>query len=77
MSLNGEGMRVAVVTSNGREYSFGVWQTSNECRMKIGGRVYVTKSLDCPFDETMERHGINSRQKQDKCGANCPHLFVV
>lgn len=53
-----------IVSTNGKEYSFGIWQTSTECVMELGGKFYITNSSDSPFDETYDeaiaRHGMTT-----------------
>ncbi|MBR5714717.1 MAG: hypothetical protein IKX58_08050, partial [Clostridia bacterium] len=64
VSLNDGGMRIVIVSTNGKEYSFGIWQTSAECVMELGSKFYITNSTDSPFDETyndaIARHGITT-----------------
>lgn len=64
LSLNGGGLRIVIVSTNGKEYSFGIWQTSTECIMELGGKFYITNSSDSPFDETYDeaiaRHGMTT-----------------
>ena len=64
VSLNDGGMRIVIVSTNGKEYSFGIWQTSAECVMELGSKFYITNSIDSPFDETyndaIARHGITT-----------------
>ena len=64
LSLNGGGLRIVIVSTNGKEYSFGIWQTSTECIMELGGTFYITNSSDSPFDETYDeaiaRHGMTT-----------------
>lgn len=64
LSLNGEGMRIVIVSTNGQEYSLGIWQTSAECIMEFGSKYYITNSTDSPFDETYDeaiaRHGMTT-----------------
>ena len=64
LSLNGGEMRIVIVSTNGKEYSLGIWQTSAECILELGGRFYITNSSDSPFDETYDeaiaRHGMTT-----------------
>ena len=57
-------MRIVVVSTNGGEFSFGIWRISTECIMELGGKFYIANSSDCPFDETYDeaiaRHGITT-----------------
>lgn len=63
-SLNGRAMAVAVISSNGKEYSIGIYQTSAGCKLELGETVFVTNSKNSPFEksykEAVERHGTTS-----------------
>lgn len=64
LSINGGGMRVVVASTNGEEFSFGIWQTSTEFIMELGDKFYIPNISNCPFVETyneaVARHGITT-----------------
>lgn len=86
-ALNGGGMLIAVISVNGRDYSIGISQASEECKLEISGIVYATDSTNNPFDKTygegIERHGITTPWDQtsysridDKGYVQDAHLLI-
>lgn len=63
-SSNGGGAPVAVVTSNGKDYSFTLYQLENECRLELNGKVFSADTPQTPFDSTYDqaiaRHGVTT-----------------
>lgn len=58
---NGGGAAIAAVYVDGKEYSIGIFETGNDCKLELNGKVYVTSLIETPFNETyikaIERNG--------------------